>query len=118
MPCSCKNKATCDCRENYSPSQKIGDMTQSDFDVAFRRAVKRMRRTESRMTGAMVISTIIWLILIIWAVLLAMQVRKEDRVLHLVLALVFGPLYIIAHYLGCASHGKGMSGSPRSGGSR
>lgn len=46
------------------------------------------------------VCVLLYLVLLVWAVLLAMKVQdKEHRVLHTVIALVCPPTYIIAYYL-------------------
>lgn len=97
--CSC-GSPSCKCVENYSHDQKIGDMTQKDFDVAMRKAIRHIQRSERKMTPAMAISGVLYMVVIIWAVLLAMSVEPKARTTHLVFAILFSPAYIIAYYMG------------------
>jgi small-conductance mechanosensitive channel len=87
-------------QEQYTSEQKIGEMKQSDFNIAIDRAVRQLRLRESRLTPMMAVSMIIYLILIVWAVMLAMTVKSGDKALHIVTAFVFSPAYILAYYLG------------------
>lgn len=51
-----------------------------------------------------VVVALVVVVLIVWAVALAWRVSgANDRTIHLLLALVFSPAYIIAHYLNSLS---------------
>lgn len=71
---------------------------QADFNKAFREAVKNdMKKNKPWIY----VSTVLLLIFLIWAVLLAMQVPKgSERVEHLLFAMLFSPVYVLAYYLG------------------
>ena len=76
--------------------------TQNDFNVAFREAVKHdVRENEKKMKPMMYVSGVLMLIFLVWALLLAMQVPAGSvRILHLVFAIIFSPVYVIGYYLG------------------
>jgi hypothetical protein len=63
---------------------------------------------------AKMIATLIVLSFYLWALLLALKVSdKESRVLHVTLALLTGPLYVLSYYLGMMENMDGMMmGSP------
>jgi ABC-type Na+ efflux pump permease subunit len=70
------------------------------FKEAFKKAVEYTEeKADKPLAMTRIVSTLIYIILIVWAVILAMKVPEDRRLLHLVLGLVFSPLYIIAHYL-------------------
>lgn len=69
---------------------------QATFDDAFKHALENMDKEESTKTSTIVVA-IFLLILYIYAFILALKEPKEQRIIHLTLALVFGPAYVIAH---------------------
>lgn len=47
-----------------------------------------------------IIATLIYLIFIVWGVILAMRVPdKQQRIIHITLALFTGPAYVFGYYL-------------------
>lgn len=49
---------------------------------------------------ALILSFIIVLVIIMWSLVLAAQNNEQkDNIIHYVLALVFAPVYIMAHYI-------------------
>lgn len=84
--------------EEYSEDQPIGEMTQRDFDVALSNAIYRMAHVErhSRLT---ICASVLYLLFLIWGVLLAMRAPHHSRAIHIVLAIVFAPVYVIAYYM-------------------
>ena len=55
---------------------------------------------DNRMSrGWMMVFTIVWAIFFIWAIILAMKAPHSHRVVHLVLAIVFSPAYVLSYYL-------------------
>lgn len=43
----------------------------------------------------------LWLVFFVWGLMLAMKMPSgAERVQHVLFALVFGPMYVLAHYLG------------------
>lgn len=62
---------------------------------------KEEKKTSAQVsTGTMTIYAILMLILFIWAIVLAFQVKKgSERILHLLAAMILSPLYIISYYV-------------------
>lgn len=85
---------------------------QDKFNQAFHEALnndkeKYMDKNKNWLT----IYSILWLISMIWAVILAMKVKDpEHRVIHLVLAFLFSPIYVLSHYMS-AIDTEGSEGS-------
>lgn len=84
---------------NVCDNQKI-------FNAAFSRAMNSYKTGEIKQltTGKLgtiyTITTILYLVFIIWGVILAMRVQdKEKRILHITFALIAGPAYVFAYYL-------------------
>jgi hypothetical protein len=74
--------------------------TQDDFNHAFRDAVKYVNKKDKPKLWVQLVALGIVLIIVVWALVLAMRVSGgADQKVHLVLALVFAPFYIIAYYL-------------------
>lgn len=74
--------------------------TQNDFNHAFRDAVKYVNKKDRPKMWVQIVAMVILLIMIVWALMLAMRVSSgADQKVHLVLALVFAPFYIISYYL-------------------
>jgi len=80
---------------------------QDVFNNAFYEAVKQNRKQEMKEARPWsYVGVVIWMIFFIWGVTLAMQVAPgHERVEHLVFAMVFGPVYVLAYYLGAFSNG-------------
>lgn len=75
---------------------------QTVFNSAVKDALKKIEDDQCNTTGcktSVVIMYIIILILYIYAIILAMQADKEHRIIHLSMALLLGPLYVLAYYL-------------------
>ena len=80
--------------------------SQQDFNMAFRKAqdaynkFELQRLAKSNISTISTIVTIVYLIFVVWAVILAMRVKeKENRILHVTLALIAGPAYVFGYYL-------------------
>ena len=76
---------------------------QQVFNKAVRNALNHLGDDEdSKLSPATnLIMALIGLSFYLWAVLLALKVSdKEHRVLHVTLALLTGPLYVLSYYLG------------------
>lgn len=73
---------------------------QTTFNKAVKIAADDYLGTTKTSNTFMVVSIIIYLILLIWAVMIAMQVSsREDRTLHIFFAIMAPPAYIISHFL-------------------
>jgi cytochrome bd-type quinol oxidase subunit 2 len=85
-------------KENYDQDKPVCD-NQDDFNQALRVAIKQNREDlMEEQKPWLLVYTVMWLIFMVWAILLAMQ-ADSNRVLHLVIAILFSPLYVISHYL-------------------
>lgn len=86
--------------ENYDPYLNICG-NQGNFNVAVRRALKFNQKVEMKQNKKfMIASLVIGLILLLWAVNLVKKIpdsimRRE----HMVFAILFSPVYILAYYL-------------------
>jgi hypothetical protein len=75
--------------------------TQSTFSNAYYRAVQdAQRRDTKKMINVMYLYLVIHFIFLIWGIMLAFKSQpKENRVIHITLAVVFGPAYVLSYYL-------------------
>jgi hypothetical protein len=77
---------------------------QQTFNKAVRNAIQHIDDDDDNKQQnqtAKVIVSVIMLVFYLWALLLAMRVSDpQHRVLHIILALLTGPLYVLAFYLG------------------
>ena len=84
---------------------------QKTFNKAVRNAFHHLDDDDNTQQNqaAKVIVTIIMLVFYLWALLLAMRISDpQHRVLHIVLALLTGPLYVLAYYLGIMENMENM----------
>jgi hypothetical protein len=74
---------------------------QTSFNQAFNKAVKYVDKKNQPLPMAKMLTGLLVLVFFVWALMLAMKVEgtSEQKLVHLVLAMVFSPLYVIAHYL-------------------
>ena len=79
---------------------------QKTFNKAVRKAIEHIDDDdESNGFGVKLIASLLLLTFYLWALLLALKVSdKEHRVLHITLALLTGPLYVLSYYLGMMKH--------------
>lgn len=74
--------------------------TQDKFNNAFQGAVTYVEKKERPSRFLQLVSLIIMITVIIWALLLADKMNVgNDKIIHVVLALVFSPFYIISYYI-------------------
>jgi hypothetical protein len=77
---------------------------QQTFNKAVRNAIQHIDDDDDNKQQnqtAKVIVSVIMLVFYLWALLLAMRVTDpQHRVLHIILALLTGPLYVLSFYLG------------------
>lgn len=88
---------------------------QKTFNKAVKKAIDHLDDDDDKDTNqtARMIMTLIMLTFYFWALLLALKVSdSQHRVLHIILALLTGPIYVLAYYLGMMDGMKGMSTSP------
>jgi hypothetical protein len=73
--------------------------TQTDFNHAFRDAIKYVNKKDSPKLWVQLLALALFILFIVWALMLASKSGSSDQVLHYVLAMVFSPFYVISHYL-------------------
>ena len=77
--------------------------SQAEFNVAFENAIKNREKNirEKKLTPVQIIGVVIYILVIVWAILLAVRVSSaEMRTMHIVYALVLAPVYVLAYYMG------------------
>ena len=76
---------------------------QASFNDAVKTAVKQMNQDKMKENkGAKAIILVLYLVLAVWALLLAMNAKvssQTERIIHLVFAIVASPVYILSYYL-------------------
>lgn len=73
---------------------------QDSFNDSVYKALKYSRKKEyKKISGPLLIYSIIHLIFMIWGILLAFRQPENKRIIHIVFAIVFGPVYVLAFYL-------------------
>jgi len=74
---------------------------QKKFDDAIKKGTKYLRKQERPGKMAALMSAAIYLILAIWALVLALKVAPSDQqIKHVIMAILAPPVYIVAYYLG------------------
>ena len=72
---------------------------QKTFNKAVKKAINHLDDPDSKNQTANLIMVLITLTFYVWALLLALKVQdKQHRLLHVLFALVFGPIYVLAYY--------------------
>jgi hypothetical protein len=86
--------------ENYDEKANVCN-NQDDYNTALRKAIDYNDKKNYKEARPWIkIYIILWAITFTWAVLIALKVKDpEHRVLHVAIASVFSPAYLIAHYL-------------------
>jgi hypothetical protein len=84
--------------------------SQDNFNHAFDKAVRYTEKENLKKVKPWVyVSATLWLVFFVWALLLAMQVEAgQNRLVHLVLAMVFSPVYVLSYYIGVVSDDKNV----------
>ena len=74
---------------------------QDTFNDAFSKAIKDYDKKQTKkMSGPLFIYLLIHLIFVIWGVMLAFKSSPPDhRVIHITLAIVFAPAYVLSYYI-------------------
>lgn len=86
-------------RERYDPNQPVCN-NQDDFNQAFVKAIKYTGDQQFKKAGAWVYVFVgLMLVFFVWAVLLAMKAPADQRVVHLIFAVIFAPAYVISYYI-------------------
>lgn len=77
---------------------------QQSFNKAVRNAINHLDdddENKHQNKVAKIIISVFMLVFYLWALLLAMRITDpQHRVLHIILALLTGPLYVLAYYVG------------------
>lgn len=87
--------------ENYDPNKPVCD-NQGDYNQAFRNALTYNNKQNVKQAGPwLYVYLVLYIIFFVWGVLLAMRIPSgPERTLHVVLAIVFAPAYVLGYYLG------------------
>lgn len=74
---------------------------QKTFNNAVYKAIKHTREKDAKkMAEGFLVYLVIHVIFLIWGVILAFKAQPpQNRILHIVLAILFAPIYVIAYYL-------------------
>lgn len=98
--------------EGYADGTSVCD-TQADFNVAVQEAIKYNNKQYMKQTrGWAQVCSVIWLIFLVWAVVLAMKVHNGPRkVEHIMFAILFPPVYVLAYYIASFGNEGGMGGA-------
>jgi len=88
-------------REGYDANTDVCQ-NQDDFNQAFYNAVKYNNKTVMDKNRTwLFIYGMLYIVFMIWAVSLALKIPAgSDRTMHLLFAILFGPLYVLAYYIG------------------
>ena len=94
------NTSTGRCEGQGTPDTNICD-SQGAFNNAFYRALKYTRKKDDKkITGVLAVYLFIHTIFLIWGIVLAFKSQPpQNRVVHVTLAIVFAPAYVLAYYL-------------------
>lgn len=73
---------------------------QDTYNNAFYKALKYSRKKEeNKVMGSLCVYMIIHMVFLIWGIFLAFKQPLEQRVIHITLAIVFSPVYVLAYYM-------------------
>lgn len=88
-------------RERYDPNKPVCE-NQDDFNEAVRKAIKYNNKESMKKAQPwLYVYVVLWMIFLVWGVILAMQIPAgQTRLIHLVFAIVFSPVYVLSYYLG------------------
>lgn len=78
---------------------------QNTFNNAVYTALKDLDKEDmEKHKSWRTVHIIIWMVFFLWAVFLAMKVNNgPEKIEHLIFAMVFSPIYVLAYYLGMFS---------------
>ena len=78
---------------------------QNPFNNAVYTALKDLDKEDmEKHKSWRTVHIIIWMVFFLWAVFLAMKVNNgPEKIEHLIFAMVFSPIYVLAYYLGMFS---------------
>ena len=73
---------------------------QTSFNNALSIGLDTYRDEQKMTSGTMYVYLLLVLVFFIWALMLAMRLKHgNERILHLVVAMIASPLYVISYYL-------------------
>ena len=72
---------------------------QHNFSRAFSKAYDAKEKSMNKITTPVIVYLFIHLIFLVWGIMLAFKQPLETRNVHITLAIVFSPAYVLAHYL-------------------
>ena len=74
---------------------------ENAFNNEFSNSLKNYRKKRKSMSEQLLMCyTLVHLIFLVWGVMLAFRsVPRQNRVMHLTLAIVFGPAYVLGYYI-------------------
>lgn len=73
---------------------------QKKFSNALNHASKYIEKEQEPNHLSRIICISMYVIFVIWSLVLALKVQKNNQIKHIALAVIFPPAYIIAYYLG------------------
>lgn len=75
---------------------------QETFNEALRQGIDSYNDTRQISTGYMIFYLVLALLFLVWALVLAYEPkRSQERLLHIFVALLASPLYVLSYYLNC-----------------
>jgi hypothetical protein len=94
------NPSTGRCESQGTPDTNICD-SQEAFNHAFYKALKYTRKKDDKkIAGVLAVYLFMHIIFLIWGIILAFKSQPpQNRVVHVTLAIVFAPAYVLAYYL-------------------
>ena len=74
---------------------------QDNFNDAFYKAIKYSNKKEAKkLSKPLAVYMLIHTIFLVWGIILAFSSQPpENRVVHITLAIVFAPAYVLAYYM-------------------
>ena len=73
---------------------------QDKFNDAFYTALNNSKKKDlKKMSTGVGVYMVIHLIFLFWGIMLAVKQPSDQRVVHLVLAIIFSPAYVLAYYV-------------------
>ena len=74
---------------------------QDTFNESVYKAIKEYdKKMSNKMKDPLTIYLVVHMIFIIWALILSLKhTKSEQRIIHIMSALIFSPAYIIAYYI-------------------
>lgn len=75
---------------------------QTSFNNALSIGLDTYRDEQKMSSGTMGIYLLLVLVLFVWALVLAFRLKRgNERLLHILVAMLASPIYIISYYLNC-----------------